>query len=160
MNLKTIVYVILINILMYYYCLSQTPEERKLVENYKKIAENLEKSIQKIKPIESVFNTSEFTGYAMSWNENRRPKRIFLSLENSETSEYQIFDYDNGKLVFAFISFGNQNGWQFYFSNNKLAVIIDEKKDFVSKENQVLYKHFEKYLLDRAKKLYSENIGK
>lgn len=117
MNFKILFYLLLIIQITTFYTFAQSAEEvKQLVESYKKIIENRDKKIQNIKSIESVFNISKFTGYVISWNENRRPIRVVLSLENSESSEYQIFEFDIGMLVFAFISFVDHNGWQFYFS--------------------------------------------
>lgn len=140
---------------------AQTDEQKKLVDSYRVKSEAIDKKIQKIQAIEKQYSTGEFTGYSMSWNEKNRPLRIFLSLENSEKSELQFFDFENNQLTFVFLTRGGEEkGWQFFFKNGKLEVIIDENKNFVSKDNPVIYKHFEKYFLDRAKKLYQENIGK
>lgn len=154
--------VILILLLVAFGVLSaQTEEQKKFVESYRKKAEALDSKIQNIKPIEKQYSTGEFIGYSMSWNEKNRPLRIFLSLENNDKSELQFFDFENNQLTFVFLTRGDEEkGWQFFFKNGKLEVIIDENKNFVSKDNTVLYKHFEKYFIDRAKKIYQENIGR
>lgn len=140
---------------------AQTEEQKKFVESYRTKAEAIDKKIQKIQAIEKQYTTGEFTGYSMTWNEKNRPIRIFLSLENSEKSELQFFDFENNQLTFVFLTKGDEEkGWQFFFKNSKLEIIIDENKNLVSKDNSVIYKHFEKYLIDRAKKIYQENIGR
>ena len=137
---------------------AQTAESEKIVKEYVKKVQLIDSKMDKLQTEEGEYNKNGQSGHYTAFLENSKPLRIAIDMVVGNTSQSQVFNYENGKIYFAYIVIKESNEFlQFFIRGNKLILFIDANQKMVSQDNKLFLK-YEKDLQITAKALYALSI--